>query len=105
MSAAPEFGAPRPPLPEAVREIEGHDPAMELVHYATWMSMEEGGFMAILRKDGRLFKMEWSSSVFGSSDDRPRWSDLREVDEDQALESIAVWERLSAEAEAALPGF
>ena len=92
-------------LPEPVRRIEGFDPAMELVHYATWMGYEEGGWMAILRKEGRLYRIEWTSSVFASPGDSVRWEDLREVDEDTALAEIERWEAIAAEADAAFPGF
>lgn len=43
---------------ELLSAIDGYDPSYTLIYYNNWMTYDDGGWKALLHKDGRYFIIE-----------------------------------------------
>lgn len=66
--------------------------AYAVLHFDSWSTYEENGWMFILEKDGNLFALEYAYSVFGDhSSNTPCWEPYP-VTQEQALALMVEWD-------------
>ena len=72
-----------------LHDLDGWDPAFEVIFYAAWSDYEESGWVAIMSHNGLYYEQRGGYCVM-AEDNRDYW-DPSEITEDQELETMIEW--------------
>lgn len=81
-------------------EINGYDSSYRILHFDSWSSYDEHGWMFVFEKDSQYWLLEYQYSVF-AEDNTPVWQP-HQVSADEAVAAMLDWEQAGKDVSACM---